>query len=73
MGCGKSYETGEYDLVRLREERKEILDALEALFDLLEEYAPVWYTQEHRQTAFSALETAAGRDIAGQVARLPRR
>jgi hypothetical protein len=30
-------------------------DALAELYDLLEEYAPTWYTQQHHERAESAL------------------
>jgi len=36
------------------------------LFDLLEEYAPAWYTEEHHKQALSALETSAGRRMHAQ-------
>lgn len=32
-----------------------LLEALETLNDLLEEYAPLWYTEEHRDKAEAAL------------------
>ena len=33
--------------------------ALEALFELLEEYAPMWYTEEHHNLAVDALGESA--------------
>jgi len=33
--------------------------ALERLFELLEEYAPVWYTEEHHNLAVDALAQSA--------------
>jgi len=36
------------------------------LFDLLEEYAPAWYTEEHHRQALSALEASAGRRLQAQ-------
>jgi len=36
-------------------------DALKVLFDLLEEYAPSWYTEEHHSRTLSALEASAER------------
>jgi hypothetical protein len=33
--------------------------ALKALFELLEEYAPVWYTEEHHKLAVEALAQSA--------------
>ena len=46
----------EYEIARLQEEQREALGALKMLFDLLEEYAPGWYTQEHHSKALSALK-----------------
>ena len=37
------------------ENEAELLAALEMLFELLEEYAPVWYTEEHHNKAVAAL------------------
>ena len=36
-------------------ERARLLDALSDLHNLLEEYSPAWYTEEHRRKAESAL------------------
>jgi hypothetical protein len=36
-------------------ERTRLIDALSELCDLLEEYAPSWYTEEHHLMAESAL------------------
>jgi len=33
----------------------QVADALAQLYDLLEQYAPVWYTREHHERAESAL------------------
>jgi hypothetical protein len=35
-----------------------LVEALMELRDLLEEYAPVWYTEEHREKVMSALRMA---------------
>lgn len=35
---------------------QQLADALEELYELLEEYGPSWYTQEHREKAESALQ-----------------
>jgi hypothetical protein len=48
----------EFENARLREEQRQILGALQMLFNLLEEYAPTWYTQEHQNTALSALKAS---------------
>ena len=39
----------------LRKNEEELVAALQALFDLLEEYAPQWYTEKHRNLASAAL------------------
>ena len=43
------------ELPRLRENRKKLNEALKTLFDLLEEYAPLWYTKEHHDQAKAAI------------------
>lgn len=40
--------------------QKKLADALKTLFELLEEYAPSWYTQEHRDQAKAALADQDG-------------
>jgi hypothetical protein len=61
-GCG-SLERESY---RTQQEQKQLLDALKMLFDLLEEYAPTWYTEEHHRQALSALEASAERRLQAQ-------
>jgi hypothetical protein len=39
---------------------RQLADALEGLYELLEEYAPAWYTQEHREKAEAALRMLKG-------------
>lgn len=42
-------------------DRSEVLQAREALkllYDILEDYAPVWYTEEHHDKAAAALRSA---------------
>lgn len=39
-----------------RIDRQRLVDALADLHQLLEEYAPSWYTQEHHEKAESALQ-----------------
>ena len=39
---------------------KRLAEALEDLYELLEEYAPAWYTQEHREKAEAALRMLKG-------------
>jgi hypothetical protein len=53
------YESLEHEIVRLCEEQKEILVALYMLFDLLEEYAPCWYTEKYHEQALTALAVSA--------------
>ena len=43
------------DLLRLRENRKQLNEALKMLFALLEEYGPLWYTKEHHDQAKAAM------------------
>ncbi len=37
-------------------DRARLVEALAELHNLLEEYAPTWYTQEHHEKAMSALQ-----------------
>lgn len=41
-------------------ERARLIEALSDLHDLLEQYAPSWYTEEHHLKAESALQSAKG-------------
>lgn len=59
MAPGNGYEVLEDEVVRLREEQRQILDALQMLFDLLEAFAPCWYTEEHHDRALAALAVTA--------------
>jgi len=43
------------ELLLLRENRNKLNEALKVLFDLLEEYAPLWYTKEHHDQAKAAM------------------
>ena len=61
-GC----ESLERESIRSGQEQKDVLDALKMLFDLLEEYAPAWFTEEHHRQALSALEASAGRRLQAQ-------
>jgi hypothetical protein len=61
MAPAKGCESLECKTGRTGQEQKQILDALKMLFDLLEEYAPAWYTEEHHRQALSALEASAER------------
>lgn len=38
----------EHEVAELRENQRHLLSALQLLFDLLEAYAPCWYTEEQR-------------------------
>ena len=59
MAPGNAYEILEDEVVIAREKRKQILDALQMLFDLLEAFAPFWYTEEHHERALAALALTA--------------
>jgi hypothetical protein len=41
-------------------EKKHLAESLAELCDLLESYAPVWYTREHHERAQSALSLSGG-------------
>jgi hypothetical protein len=47
--------TLECNVGKQHENEAELIEALKMLFDLLEEYAPTWYTEEHHDRAASAL------------------
>jgi hypothetical protein len=61
MAPARGCESLERESNRSRQEQEEVLDALKMLFDLLEEYAPAWYTEEHHTQALSALQASAER------------
>jgi hypothetical protein len=42
--------------LRVDEQLCAVTEALQELFVLLEDYAPVWYTEEHHNRALEALE-----------------
>lgn len=46
------------DVGTLQGKQEDLVRALQMLFDLLEEYAPAWYTQEHHDIATDALASA---------------
>jgi len=48
-------------LLRLREHRKKLVEALQTLSRLLEDYAPTWYSEEHRELAAGALSSSQKR------------
>ena len=52
--------TANSEVRKLRNKQKKLVSALQALLDLLEAYAPRWYTQEHHDVAFEALAIAEG-------------
>ena len=66
MAPARGCESLERESSRSRQDQKEVLDALKMLFDLLEEYAPAWYTEEHHRQALSALEASAERRLQAQ-------
>jgi hypothetical protein len=43
------------EIRQLKDNQKKLVAALQMLFDLLEGYAPRWYTQQHRDKAIAAL------------------
>jgi hypothetical protein len=43
------------EIRQLQDDQKRLVGALQMLFDLLEEYAPRWYTQKHRAKAIAVL------------------
>jgi hypothetical protein len=49
------------------EDQQRIVTAFQALFDLLENYAPAWYTQEHHDLACEALAIASGKISSSSV------
>jgi hypothetical protein len=63
MAPARGCESLQSESGRVGQEQKQILDALKMLFDLLEEYAPSWYTEEHHRQALSALEPSAERRL----------
>ena len=63
MAPATEYESLECESDRVGQEQEQTLDALRTLFDLLEEYAPAWYTEEHHRKALSALEASAERRL----------
>lgn len=49
-----------------------LVDALKVLFDLLEDYAPPWYTQEHHDRVCNALSGAGKHSSPSTVRRTPK-
>ncbi len=45
------------DLLQLRKREKELREVLKLVFDLLEDYAPSWYTKEHHDRIQAALRS----------------
>jgi hypothetical protein len=43
------------EIKQLRDNQRKLAAALQTLFGLLEEYAPLWYTEEHPDKAVAAL------------------
>ena len=43
------------EIRQLQDNQKKLVATLQMLFDLLEEYAPRWYTQQHRDKAIAVL------------------
>ena len=55
-GDGDTRHSNHALVLRLQKRQKTLNDALRLLFDLLEEYSPLWYTKEHHDQAADALE-----------------
>ena len=47
---------GNAEILPVQKRQKMLNDALRLLFDLLEEYSPLWYTKEHHDQADQALQ-----------------
>jgi hypothetical protein len=43
------------EIRQLKDNQKKLVATLQMLFDLLEKYAPSWYTKQHRDKAIAAL------------------
>jgi len=43
------------ELEKLKANQKQLKEALELLYQLLENHAPMWYTDEHREMSKTAL------------------
>ncbi len=56
--------TGEHraDIAALEADQQMLIAALRLLFNLLEQYAPSWYAQEHHDAAAAALSKSNGSD-----------
>ena len=55
MGKEAARRSRKAEPLRLQNNRKKLQEALKLLFDLLEEYSPLWYTKEHHDQAKAAL------------------
>ena len=49
------------ELLSLRKHRQELIEALQILSHLLDEYAPAWYSEEHRELTIAALRSSEKR------------
>lgn len=47
--------TGTYEIRNIAGRVEQLADALRLLFDLLESYAPIWYSERHHKIASAAL------------------
>jgi len=66
MAPAKGCESLERESDRVGQEQEAVRGALKMLFDLLEEYAPLWYTEEHHRQTLSALKASAERRLQAQ-------
>ena len=64
---GKDYFGSSRSIRSMRRKRSSIEQALTKLYQLLEQYAPSWYTQEHREMAEIALGRSQAYPRAGQT------
>ena len=55
MGLTTTTQSEEAELTSLKENQIKLVDALQVLYDLLEAYAPAWYSEEHHNLANAAL------------------
>ena len=48
--------SGKAEVLKPRSKELQLREVLEILVDLLEQYSPMWYTEEHRKQARAALD-----------------
>ena len=55
MGPNTTIQDEKTELAQLRNNEASLIDALQVLYNLLEMYAPTWYSEEHHNLARAAL------------------